>query len=441
MLDNPRANSHVLSMQTDSRIYIHFSDIAFANRNETEHLPYGEGTLRAEPPDEASSQAIRSVCCFVRPMLLRDPIDTSRLHAIGSVRHRGGLRDRGGRRRHRGRCGRLGALRTTRPRSSAQRSGVVYDARREVEMRLRIVVLTIVGGLVGVAAVAGAALPQGNLVQNPGGEAGPGQTSNSAAGAESFIPPGWEWATVPEKVAGFVAARYGAHPYFPSKTVSTQIGGGKNFLWAGYPLQRSVASQTIDVSSAAAEIDAGGVKACLSGYLGSLKRNPDSSIQLALELLSEDGKKLGQIAVPAVRGATLAETTLLRRAAQRAVPRNTRQVRVVLTGQRPVSGGSIYGFADNISVGLTSGSCEPVLTVKCVNKALVAEITPSSVAKTQRVRFAVKGGARTKQANDARAPYTARFTMDGLKGALKVTAVVQQAGSGPVTLTKTSRRC
>ena len=59
--------------------HIHFSDIAFANRNETKHLPYGDGTLRADPlrealdrferpatvisesPDEESSQAIRSV--------------------------------------------------------------------------------------------------------------------------------------------------------------------------------------------------------------------------------------------------------------------------------------------------------------------------------------------------------------------------------------------
>jgi deoxyribonuclease IV len=59
--------------------HIHFSDIAFANRNETKHLPYGEGTLRAEPlrdalarferpatvitesPDEASNQEIRGV--------------------------------------------------------------------------------------------------------------------------------------------------------------------------------------------------------------------------------------------------------------------------------------------------------------------------------------------------------------------------------------------
>ena len=59
--------------------HVHFSDIAYANRNETKHLPYGEGTLRAEPlrealdrferpatvisesPDEGSSQAIAAI--------------------------------------------------------------------------------------------------------------------------------------------------------------------------------------------------------------------------------------------------------------------------------------------------------------------------------------------------------------------------------------------
>ncbi len=60
----------------EAPFHIHFSDIAFANRNETKHLPYGDGSLRAEPlrealgrfersatviteaPDEASNQAI-----------------------------------------------------------------------------------------------------------------------------------------------------------------------------------------------------------------------------------------------------------------------------------------------------------------------------------------------------------------------------------------------
>jgi endonuclease IV len=68
--------------------HIHFSDIAYASTtlesgerggNEKHHLPYGEGTLRAEPlrdalarferpatiisesPDEASHQAIRAI--------------------------------------------------------------------------------------------------------------------------------------------------------------------------------------------------------------------------------------------------------------------------------------------------------------------------------------------------------------------------------------------
>ena len=65
-------------LEPGESFHIHFSDIAYANRNETKHLPYGEGTLRAEPlrqaldrferpatvisesPDEESSQAIKA---------------------------------------------------------------------------------------------------------------------------------------------------------------------------------------------------------------------------------------------------------------------------------------------------------------------------------------------------------------------------------------------
>jgi endonuclease IV len=66
-------------LEPGTPFHIHFSDIQYANRNETKHLPYGEGTLRAEPlrdalaqferpatvisesPDEESSQAIKAV--------------------------------------------------------------------------------------------------------------------------------------------------------------------------------------------------------------------------------------------------------------------------------------------------------------------------------------------------------------------------------------------
>ncbi len=66
-------------LEQGAPFHIHFSDIRFANRNETKHLPYGEGTLRAEPlrdalagfdrpatviseaPDPASTEAIRAI--------------------------------------------------------------------------------------------------------------------------------------------------------------------------------------------------------------------------------------------------------------------------------------------------------------------------------------------------------------------------------------------
>jgi deoxyribonuclease-4 len=67
------------ALPPDARFHIHFSDVSFANRNEKAHLPYGQGTLRAEPlalalaqfrraatvisesPDEVSNQAIRAI--------------------------------------------------------------------------------------------------------------------------------------------------------------------------------------------------------------------------------------------------------------------------------------------------------------------------------------------------------------------------------------------
>jgi deoxyribonuclease-4 len=67
------------TLEPEAPFHIHFSDIAYANRNETRHLPYGQGTLRAEPlaealtrferpatvigesPDDASNQTIKSI--------------------------------------------------------------------------------------------------------------------------------------------------------------------------------------------------------------------------------------------------------------------------------------------------------------------------------------------------------------------------------------------
>jgi len=73
------------AIEAGAPFHIHFSDISYANRNERSHLPYGEGTLRAEPlaealagfarpatvigesPDEDSNQAIKEVLAAASP--------------------------------------------------------------------------------------------------------------------------------------------------------------------------------------------------------------------------------------------------------------------------------------------------------------------------------------------------------------------------------------
>jgi len=59
--------------------HIHFSDIAYANRNETKHLPYGEGTLRAEPLRDA-------LAGFDRPAtVISESPDDESTQTIGTV--------------------------------------------------------------------------------------------------------------------------------------------------------------------------------------------------------------------------------------------------------------------------------------------------------------------------------------------------------------------
>jgi deoxyribonuclease-4 len=66
-------------LEPDARFHIHFSDIQYANRNETKHLPYGEGTLRAEPLRDALAR-------FERPAtVISEAPDAASTRLIGDV--------------------------------------------------------------------------------------------------------------------------------------------------------------------------------------------------------------------------------------------------------------------------------------------------------------------------------------------------------------------
>ena len=66
-------------LEAGAPFHIHFSDIRYANRNETRHLPYGEGTLRAEPLRDALAR-------FERPAtVISEAPDAPSTRLIGDV--------------------------------------------------------------------------------------------------------------------------------------------------------------------------------------------------------------------------------------------------------------------------------------------------------------------------------------------------------------------
>jgi deoxyribonuclease IV len=66
-------------LEPGAPFHIHFSDIRFANRNEDRHLPYGDGTLRAEPLAEALARFDRAAT------VISESPDLASHHAIQTV--------------------------------------------------------------------------------------------------------------------------------------------------------------------------------------------------------------------------------------------------------------------------------------------------------------------------------------------------------------------
>src|SRR4051794_30953281 len=74
-------------LEPGAPFHIHFSDIAYANRNETKHLPYGEGTLRAAPLGQALAQFERPATVITEsPDLESDEAIRAELYAAVGTR-------------------------------------------------------------------------------------------------------------------------------------------------------------------------------------------------------------------------------------------------------------------------------------------------------------------------------------------------------------------
>ena len=228
------------------------------------------------------------------------------------------------------------------------------------------------------------AIPSGNLVQNPGAEDSPGSEVPTVV-----KPVGWE--TTGKFSTWAYPAREGD---WPTRAFAATIGGGNNFF-AGGPGDNSgkqtthTASQTIDVSGAATEIDAGQVGATLTAFIGGYTGAEDLATVTA-RFLNAAGAELGSVRVgPVTRDDRKIKTVLLKRTAQANVPPNTRSIPVVITVTADGNGAN-HAFIDNISLLLgkaSTATTKATLTASCSGATIVATVKSAVGQKVKRVTF------------------------------------------------------
>lgn len=209
-------------------------------------------------------------------------------------------------------------------------------------------------GCLGVSGMtARAAVPSGNLIVNGGAEVGTG-SSDSATTAPVPIP---NWTTT---------TNFTEHTYdpagsgaFPDVNASAAISGGSQFF-AGGPANGSgntveTATQDVDVSTAATEIDAAGVSATLSADLGGFATQTDNA-SVTATFLGADGQQLGTLTIgPATAADRNNVTALLPRTGSATVPGTTRTIRVVITATK-LQGSYNDAYIDNVSLSLLAAS-------------------------------------------------------------------------------------
>jgi hypothetical protein len=214
------------------------------------------------------------------------------------------------------------------------------------EAPMRTIVLTTLAALAVPLAVAAAPAQKplsGNLVKNPGAEAGPATPDS----AQAALPvPSW---TV---TGGFHAASYAGYRWAPDPRDKTKGSGAKFFVGCfaapGETVNRGTATQTISIARLAKAIDTGGVQLRLSAELGGYD-GTENMATAAAAFLDSNGKRLGKTI--GVKGPTYLQRQGVTRVEPRtktgAVPAGARSVQVTLTGSRTGSGPC--GFVDNVS--------------------------------------------------------------------------------------------
>jgi hypothetical protein len=145
----------------------------------------------------------------------------------------------------------------------------------------------------------------------------------------------------------FARERYGSFP-FPSAAAGLALGAGGAFF-AGGPGVAGSASQTVDVTRIAPEIDLGRATASLAALLGGYRADADSGT-MRVEFLDPAGERLSAAELDTPAAAERANvTTLLPRSRRAAVPPLTRAIAVTLRASR-ATGSYSDAYFDNVAL-------------------------------------------------------------------------------------------
>ena len=187
-----------------------------------------------------------------------------------------------------------------------------------------------------------------NLIVNGDAEAGPGSLSGAAVASI----PNWS------SSGNFTVVQYAAGGGFPTLTDPGPVSRGNNFFAGGTSNPSSSASQLIDLSTLANEIDAGQIAFQLAGFLGGFSTQRDNAVLMA-SFINGSNVQLGSAQLGPVSTADRASNTgLLFRDTLGSVPIGTRSVNLLLQMTR-LDGSYNDGYADNLSLVLTTPTNVP----------------------------------------------------------------------------------
>ena len=205
-----------------------------------------------------------------------------------------------------------------------------------------------------------------NLLVNPDAELG----DPSLSGYSSVTVPGWTVTGTPTVIEYGTLRRLPSPLPTPGLTlpaflgfpslVCAPSGGGEQFFGGG-PVATSTLSQTVKLSAAASDIDAGTVPYTLSADLGGFLLDL-SATSVTVDFLDANGVKLGsgQIGPVTVLDRWF-QTALVERETTGTIPVGTRSARVVVnfTDCSPVPGNYNNAYADNLSFTVGASNLAP----------------------------------------------------------------------------------